>query len=349
METFTLKPTLYFGADALDALTALAGRRVLIVTDRFLSQSGLLERVRGRLSGETAVFDEVTPDPSVELTARGVRLLREFRPDAMVAFGGGSPMDCAKGMRWCAGLDAPLWAIPTTAGTGSEMTAFAVLTDTAAGIKHPLVDDALLPDAAILDPTLLEGIPAAVTADTGMDVLAHGAEAYVARGAGPFTDALAEKAFVLAYQSLPGAFRTAGASPEKESMLYASCLAGMAFNHAGLGICHSLAHALGGRLHMPHGRLNAILLPRVIAYNAQDPRTARRYARLAQLCGLAPSARALSAALNRLLTTLKLPKTLAVDDCAAVAAAALEDRCTAANPRAPSAAELETILRGLAQ
>ena len=347
METFTLKPTLYFGADALDALTTLAGRRVLIVTDRFLSQSGLLERVRGRLSGETAVFDEVTPDPSVELTARGVRLLREFRPDAVVAFGGGSPMDCAKAVRWCSGSAAPLWAIPTTAGTGSEMTAFAVLTDTEKGVKHPLVDDALLPEAAVLDPSLLDGVPPAVTADTGMDVLTHAAEAYVSVGATPFTDALAEKAFVLAYQNLPGAYRISGGSPEKEAMLYASCLAGMAFNAAGLGICHSLAHALGGRVHMPHGRLNAMLLPRVIAFNAVQSRAAERYAHLARLCGLVGSARALSAALNRMLAALKLPKTLMVDD-PKVIAAALEDRCTATNPRKPSAAELETILRELA-
>ncbi|MGN0968208.1 MAG: 1-propanol dehydrogenase PduQ [Oscillospiraceae bacterium] len=349
METFTLKPKLYFGPDALSALGELAGRRVLVVTDGFLASSGLLDRVRAHLPGSTVtVFDQVTPDPSVELVARGVQLLRECQPDAIVAFGGGSPMDCAKAVRWCSGSAAPLWAIPTTAGTGSEMTAFAVLTDTEKGVKYPLVDDALLPDAAVLDPSLLDGVPPSVTADTGMDVLTHAAEAYVSVGATPFTDALAEKAFVLAYQNLPGAYRISGGSPEKEAMLYASCLAGMAFNAAGLGISHSLAHALGGRIHMPHGRLNAILLPRVMAFNAVQGRAAERYARLARLCGLAGSARALSAALNRLLTALKLPKTLTVDDPKAIAAAALEDRCTATNPRKPSAAELETILRELA-
>lgn len=350
METFTLKPTLYFGPDALDSLKKLAGQRVLIVTDSFLSSSGLLDRVRAHLTDSSiTVFDRVTPDPSAQLVAQGVKLLRECDPEALIAFGGGSPMDCAKAVRWCAGSHVPLWAIPTTAGTGSEMTAFAVITDTEKAVKHPLVDDALLPDAAVLDASLLSGVPGAVTADTGMDVLTHAAEAYVSSGATPFTDALAEKAFTLAWHNLPGAFRTEGASPEKQAMLYASCLAGMAFNSAGLGICHSLAHALGGQMHLPHGRLNAILLPRVISFNAQRPDAARRYGELARLCGLASSPRALSAALNRLLTALKLPKTLVVDDPTAVAARALADRCTATNPRAPSQTELEGILRGLAQ
>lgn len=350
MEIFHIKPTLYFGPDALDALRALAGQRVLIVTDRFLSSSGLLDSVRGRLGGSgVAVFDQVTPDPAVELAAQGVHLLQTFLPEAIVAFGGGSPMDCAKAIRWCAKSEIPLWAVPTTAGTGSEVTSFAVLTDTQRSVKHPLVDDALLPDAAVLDPSLLSGVPPAVTADTGMDVLTHAAEAYVSTGASPFSDALAEKAFVLAYRNLAGAYRSSGASPEKEAMLYASCAAGMSFNAAGLGICHSLAHALGGRLHLPHGRLNAILLPRVIAFNAQAPEAARRYARLAQLCGLAPTPRSLAAALGRLLTALKLPKTLTVDAPEAVAADALADRCTATNPRRPSQKELEELLRRLAQ
>ena len=350
METFTLKPKLYFGADVLGALQVLAGRRVLIVTDGFLSSSGLLDKVRTQLPGsDVTVFDQVTPDPSVELVARGVQLLRECQPDAIIAFGGGSPMDCAKAVRWCSGSSAPLWAIPTTAGTGSEMTSFAVLTDTEKGIKYPLVDEALLPEAAILEASLLDGVPPSVTADTGMDVLTHAAEAYVSTGATPFSDALAEKAFVLAYQNLLGAYRKQGGSTEKEAMMYASCLAGIAFNAAGLGICHSLAHAMGGRIHMPHGRLNAMLLPRVVAFNAQNSKTAQRYAKLAQLCGLAASPRALSAALNRMLTALNLPKTLTVNDPKTVAAVAMEDRCTGTNPRSPSLLELESILRELAQ
>lgn len=349
METFCIKPKLFFGAGALAALRELAGKRVLVVTDGFLASSGLLERVRAQLTGSAVtVFDQVEPDPSLELVAQGVQVLRECRPEAVVAFGGGSPMDCAKAVRWCGDSAVPLWAVPTTAGTGSEMTAFAVITDKERGVKHPLVDDALLPEYAVLDPSLLDGVPPSVTADTGMDVLTHAAEAYVSARATPFTDALAEKAFVMACQNLLTAYRTDGGSPAKEAMLYASCLAGMAFNAAGLGICHGLAHALGGRVHMPHGRLNAILLPRVITFNAAQDTAAKKYAQLAKLCGLTGSARALTGAVNRLLTALKLPKTLTVDDPKAVAAAALEDRCTAANPRKPSAADLEGILRELA-
>lgn len=346
METFTLKPKLYFGSDALRALKELSGRRVLIVTDGFLASSGLLDKVRVHLSGgDVTVFDQVTPDPTVELVARGVQLLREVQPDAVIAFGGGSPMDCAKAIRWSAGGFVPLWAIPTTAGTGSEMTSYAVLTDPSQGLKYPLVDDTLLPEHAILDPSLLAGVPPAVTADTGMDVLTHAAEAYVSPKATPFTDALAEKAFVLAYENLPGAHR--GDLERRGAMLYASCMAGMAFNAAGLGICHSLAHALGGRIHMPHGRLNALLLPHVIRFNAANQIAASRYAKLAKLCGLAASPRALSGAMSRLLTSLKMPATLTVDDPSGIAAAAMADPCTATNPRVATAADLETLLRGL--
>ena len=231
MERFQLKPTIFFGSDALAALEGLAGRRVMVITDSFLAQSGLLERVRARLRDCTVeVFDQVVPDPPLELVAQGARALAEFRPQAVVAFGGGSPMDCAKAMlefgkKLGTGADIRFVAVPTTAGTGSEVTSFAVLTDRAKGVKYPLVDDALLPDEAILDPSLLAGVPPAVTADTGMDVLTHAAEAYVARGATPYTDALAEKAFTLAWQNLRPAWETAGESGAKGNMLLASNLA----------------------------------------------------------------------------------------------------------------------------
>lgn len=345
METFQIKPTIYFGPDALGALEHIKGR-VLVVTDGFLAASPLMERLNRHLTGcQVTVFDRVEPDPSLELVAQGVETLRQAQPEALVAFGGGSPMDCAKAIRLCAPGKLPLWAIPTTAGTGSEMTRFAVVTDRAKGVKHPVVDDALLPDFAILDAGLLEGVPPQVTADTGMDVLAHTLESYVSNRATPFTDALAEKAAVLAWHSLPAAFR--GEQQAKEDMLYASCLAGMAFNAASLGICHSLAHTLGGRLHLPHGRLNALLLPHVVTYNAADSAAAAKYSRLARLCGLAGTARSLSAALNRLLTTLKLPRTLEVPDPSAAAADALQDICTATNPRTPTQSDLEQILRAL--
>lgn len=352
MERFYLRPRLYFGAEPMEALGELAGKRVLIVTDAFLASSGLLDRVKARLTGEVRVFDRVEPDPSLRLVAEGVRELQAFRPDAVVAFGGGSPMDCAKGMCWFSGGGIPLWCIPTTAGTGSEVTSFAVLTDTDKGVKYPLVEDALLPTAAVLDSALLDGVPPHVTADTGMDVLTHAAEAYVARGANHFTDAMAEKAFVLAYGSLPGAYK--GERAAKADMLQSSCLAGMAFNAAGLGVCHSMAHALGGRFHVPHGRLNALLLPHVVNFNAADERAAEKYARLAKLCSLAGNPRALSAALVRLRTSLKIAPRLDVTAAAlreampGLTTAALADVCLGGNPRTISAQDAASMMGELA-
>lgn len=349
MERFAIRPEIWFGPGALAALEQLVGKRVLLVTDGFLSSSsGLAKRALERLTGPVEVFDKVEPDPTLKLVAEGVAVLEGFGPDVVVAFGGGSPMDCAKAMCWFSKRRPPLWCIPTTAGTGSEVTSFAVLTDTERGVKYPLVEEGLLPETAILDPTLLEGVPPKVTADTGMDVLTHAAEAYVAKGSSPFSDALAERAFALAYARLPAAF--AGDLGAKGDMLLASCMAGMAFNAAGLGVCHAMAHALGGRFHLPHGRLNAVLLPSVVLRNAGDRRAAARYAALAKACGLAGTPRALSAALARLRAALDLhdrlpvePEELkaALDD---LAAAALADGCMAANPIPLTAAEVKDLL-----
>ena len=349
MRQFMLRPAVYFGENALSALEALAGKRVMIVTDGFLAhKSGLLEQVKACLPGCTiSLFDQVTPDPPLRLVAGGVRAMEEAAPEALVAFGGGSPMDCAQAMRhFSSRPHIPLWAVPTTAGTGSEVTSFAVLTDTEKGVKYPLVDDALLPDAAVLEEAFLAGVPPAVTADTGMDVLTHAAEGYVAKGASPFSDALAEHAFALAWRALPAAYR--GDMQAKGEMLLASCLAGIAFNAAGLGICHGLAHSLGGRIHLPHGRINALLLPHVIRFNAEDKSAARKYGRLAALCGLSGTARALSSALTRRREELGIsPRLGETADFAAVAAAAKDDICTPSNPRDATADELERLLKEL--
>ncbi|MFR6626116.1 MAG: 1-propanol dehydrogenase PduQ [Flavonifractor plautii] len=362
MERFQLKPTIFFGPDALAALEGLAGRRVMVITDSFLAQSGLLERVRARLRDCTVeVFDQVVPDPPLELVAQGARALAEFRPDAVVAFGGGSPMDCAKAMlefgkKLGAGADIRFVAVPTTAGTGSEVTSFAVLTDRAKGVKYPLVDDALLPDEAILDPSLLAGVPPAVTADTGMDVLTHAAEAYVARGPLLTPTPWRRRHYPGLAEPAPR-LGNGGESGAKGNMLLASNLAGIAFNAAGLGICHSLAHALGGRFHLPHGRLNALILPHVIHFNAADGTAAEKYGRLARLCGLAANPRSLAAGLNRLRAQLKLPErlsacgvegkelTAALDG---LAEAAQADLCAPSNPRPAAAEDLKSLLRELA-
>lgn len=358
MEQFAVKPVITFGTGALAALEELPGERVLVITDGFLAKSGLLDKVLAHLKGRTVeIFDQVVPDPPIDLVAKGARALADFKPRTVVAFGGGSPMDCAKAMAHFSTIRPPLWAIPTTAGTGSEVTSFAVLTDPVRGIKYPLVDDELLPDQAILDPALLAGVPPAVTADTGMDVLTHAAEAYVAKGASPYSDALAEKAFTLAWENLRPAWESQGESRAKRQMLLASNLAGMAFNAAGLGLCHSLAHALGGKFHVPHGRLNALIFPHVLRFNAAGKEAAAKYGQLARLCGLAPNPRALAAGWNRLRSQLKLPDRLtacgvetrqlhaALDE---LTAAALGDLCAPANPRSASAEDVKALLKELA-
>lgn len=334
-----------FGGEALEKLRELKGRRVLVVSDKLLAEMGLLSKVLERLEGSTVeVFDQVSGEPTLELVARGVAALERFEPQTVVAFGGGSAMDCAKALGYCAGRTVPLWCIPTTAGTGSEVTAFSVLTDGERGVKHPLVDPALVPQVALLDGSFLAGVPRNVTADTGLDVLTHAAEAYVAVKASPFTDALAEKAFAVAYERLPAACD--GDRGAREDMLLASTMAGMAFNAAGLGVCHGLAHAMGARLHLPHGKINGVLLPQVIEANAQHPATAKKYARLAKLCGLSPTVRALTGALRRLCDRLGLPRHLEGPlDMEGVAADALADPCTADNVKTFTAHELTAILR----
>lgn len=361
MERFKLKTAISFGADALAALEGLDGQRVMVVTDDFLSKSGLLDKVKARLLGCTVeTFTGVVPDPPLEVVAKGAKALADFKPQAVVAFGGGSALDCAKAMvEYGKKLGAPehisFWAVPTTAGTGSEVTSFAVLTDSQKGVKYPLVDDDLLPHHAVLDPVFLAGVPPKVTADTGMDVLTHAAEAYVARGGNVYTDALAEKAFSLAWHSLPNAF--GGNQEAKADMLLASDLAGMAFNAAGLGLSHSMAHALGGKFHVPHGRLNAMLLPHVIRFNAAHRPAAERYAALAKGCGLTPTARGLAFAIERLRGRLEQPGRLS--ECGVdpkevkakgdeIAAAALADLCAPSNPRPVTPQDIKAILRELA-
>ena len=341
MEQFECKTKIISGPGAVSALAELGAKRLFLVTDPYFAKNGTAERI-AKITGaaETEVFDQVAPDPSVALAAEGTARVKAFRPDVIVALGGGSAMDLAKAVSWFSGEKMALVAIPTTSGAGSEVTDFAILTHN--HVKHPLVDPRLRPNMAILDSDLLKELPPGLVADTGFDVLAHAVEAFVASNAGAVTDALAKDAFCACFATLPASF--AGRQEVRLRLHQAATMAGMAFTQAGLGLCHALSHSLGGVFHVPHGRLNAILLPAVIGTNAHV--AAGRYAVLARAAGLGGSAdtvavRNLRSALVRLRSDLKLPGTLQAagiaprelwENMERIVKATLEDPCCATNP-----------------
>jgi 1-propanol dehydrogenase len=353
VEQFSCKTKIISGPGASDALGTLGIRRLLLVTDPFFMKCGTAQRL-AVLSGAEhyEIFHRIEPDPTVALAAEGTALVQQLQPDTIVALGGGSAMDCAKAMAYFSGLALQLVAIPTTSGSGSEVTDFAILTHDR--VKHPLVDERLRPDVAILDSDLLKELPKSLVAAAGFDVLSHAVEAYVATGAGPITDALAQDAFGAAFHALPDSY--AGRLHVRQRIHVAATMAGMAFTQAGLGLCHALAHSLGGVFHLPHGQLNAILLPAVIDCNARV--CGEKYARLARTAQLGGTAdtmavRNLKNALIRLRRELQLPQTLAqagVDPrqvrhgAGDIVAAALADPCCATNPRKLDEATVRAVL-----
>ena len=341
MDEFDCTTKIVSGTGTVRKLEEFGAKRLFLVTDPFFYENGTAQRVAACAGAEQVeIFHEVKSDPSVELAAEGTARLRAFGAELVVALGGGSAMDCAKAMAYFARGNARRVAIPTTSGSGSEVTDFAILTHN--GIKHPLIDRRLRPDMAILDSELLEQLPPALIADAGFDVISHALESYVAKGAGVFSDAMAREAFRGAFNWLPASF--AGRQDVRLKVHQAATMAGMAFSQAGLGLCHAMAHALGGVFHVPHGRLNAILLPSVVSCNAHV--AGEKYARLAREAGFGGSAemvagRNLRNGLIRLRRDLKLPETLAQAGIAPrevwanaekIVEAAVQDRCCAGNP-----------------
>jgi len=351
MEVFSCKTKIISGPGAIWELGQLQLRRVLVVADPYFRETELPDKLKTAAKAETVeFFFEITPDPAVELAAKGTALVQKLQPDTVIALGGGSAMDCAKAMIYFSGLSVRLVAIPTTSGSGSEVTDFAVLTHGSS--KHPLVDPSLCPEVAILDGNLLNTLPKGLIADAGFDIIAHAVEAYVATGAGAVTDALARDAFAAAYRMLPDSF--AGKTQVRQSIHVAATMAGMAFSQAGLGLCHAMSHVLGGRFHVTHGRLNAILLPAVVDANAAaNP----KYAALARGAGLEGAAEAMAVrnlknALQRLRKELQLPQTLAQVGIPArqlgeesLVQAILEDPCCASNPVRPDGAMVRRVLQ----
>ena len=370
MDNFKLKSNLFFGANSLCALDDIDDANVIIVCDAFVKKSGMVEKITDHLERCTVhIYDKVVPDPPTEIISDGINFLSECQADYMIALGGGSVIDAAKGiayMAWKSGRHTIkcFYAVPTTSGTGSEVTKFSVITNSEQGIKYPLVDEALQPHVAILDPELVQSMPPNITADTGMDALTHAIESYLSTKSNDFTDALAEKSVTLLMRFLPYAYAHGDDMETREKVHNAACLSGMSFNMVGLGINHSIAHAIGAKFHIPHGRANALLLPHVIEYNAflesgTETVAARKMQRLSKLIGLPYSSVPLAVSslcskirdMNRL---FGIPDTLAkMDICTSevdairreMAETAMADVCTQTNPRKPNVMEIEGIIK----
>lgn len=402
MQWFKIPEKIYFETGSIQYLSKMPGiKKVFLVTDKTMEQLGHLDKIKYHLNKreprpQLEVFSGVVPEPSLDLVLQGRELMKHFRPDTIIALGGGSAIDAAKGM-WLfyehpevefeflklkfldirkrtykypkLGRRARLVAIPTTSGSGSEVTAFAVISDQGRDIKYPLADYELTPDVAIIDPDLVATLPAALVADTGLDVLSHGIEAYVSVMASDYTDALALKAIELVFEYLPRSWRD-GDREAREKMHNAATIAAMAFTNAFLGINHSLAHKVGGDFDIPHGRANAILLPHVIEYNAGRPSkfvsfpkyehfmAPEKYRRIAAHLGLPASSpeegvASLINAVKALNHSLGVPDTFVeagvdykhfLETIPLMAEKAFEDQCTTTNPRLPLISELAHIL-----
>jgi len=397
---FRIPNQIYFNRNAVENLRAFPSRSTLIVTNPLLEQMGHVDKVRRALPPETPVRVLAIPDaePELKVIVDGVETLRRSGADQVVALGGGSVIDAAKIMKLkyaspeadLEELAAPfldirkravefpapkrqvrLIAIPTTSGTGSEVTPFAVLLDTQRGRKVTLADYSLSPDVAIVDPQFVMSMPKNLTADTGIDCLTHALEAGVSIHRSPYTEAAAMQALQLAFRYLPVAYENPGDEEARSMMHNAACIAALAFSNASVGVNHALAHAFGARFHVGHGRANALMLPHVIAYNASVPTkfmpspnqrgyTAhKKYAQMADLLSLggdtvAEKVNRLVRAVEQLLDRLEMPRSIrdlgiseadferALPD---LAKAAFDDPSWLSNPRMPLLSELAELLR----
>lgn len=375
MNYFQMGTQIISGNGALKALKEIEMTSVLIICDPYMVESGKIADVTSLLAEreiDVTVFSDIIPDPTIEVVVKGVGEICSCQADTIIALGGGSAIDSAKAIKevysHSATQKVQLIAIPTTSGTGSEVTAFSVISDSQKAEKYALVDASMIPNVAILEPKLTETVPSHITADTGVDVMTHCFEAYVSLKATDFTDACAEKGLRIAWENLVQVVAFGEDSYRREKLLNASCLAGIAFNEASLGICHSLAHALGAKFHIPHGRANALLLPHVIAYNAgmdlnQETQTLFKYESMAKLLGIESgttrgTVQSMIAQLNRQTKKMGIPryvtdcdvdKEVFINEIPEMAKLAMKDTCTLTNPRVPTHKELEQIYLQLCQ
>lgn len=374
LKQFKMATKIITGVDALATIQTLSLKRVLIVCDPFMEENGTAEKISQSLQEKNvccSIFSEIIPDPTIEVVTKGLMAAIKLKPDGLIALGGGSAMDAAKVIRHIYTIaekntSMQLICVPTTSGTGSEVTSFAVISDQKNQSKYALVNDQMIPDLAILDPTLIVSVPKSVTADTGIDVFTHCMEALASTDATDFTDAASEKALKIIWKDLVAVVNDGENLALREQVHNASCLAGIAFSEASLGICHSLAHALGGTFHIPHGRANALLLPHVIRYNAgleleKETPSLATYQRIANILGFqagTPKAtvHAMINGLNRQLKQLGISSLITdygidlEEFLAAIpemAVKAMDDKCTITNPRKPNLQELEQLYKRL--
>ncbi|MEG0805868.1 MAG: iron-containing alcohol dehydrogenase [Lachnospiraceae bacterium] len=386
MARFTLPRDLYHGKGSIDELKNFKGKRAFVVVGGgSMRRFGFLDKVVNNLKEaglEVELFENVEPDPGVETVKRGAKAMEAFQPDWIIAMGGGSPIDAAKAM-WAfyeypevkfedliipfnfpqLRTKAKFCAIPSTSGTATEVTAFAVITDYEKGIKYPMADFNITPDVAIVDPDLAEKMPEKLTAHTGMDALTHAIEAYVSTLHCDYTDALALHAIKMIHDDLKKSFD--GDMDSRDRMHNAQCLAGMAFSNALLGIVHSMAHKTGAAYsggHIIHGCANAMYLPRVIQFNAKVETAAERYAYIARFMGLKGTTTkelvdALVAEIKSMNASLSIPDSIRnyeggiidetefMEKLSKVATLAISDACTGSNPRVPSQDDMEKLLK----
>lgn len=364
------KTKICYGEYSLETLEELDATQAFIVTDPFMVKAGFVDRVQSHLDRRGIrhrVFDAVEPDPSLETVTLGSVQFMQDKADLVIALGGGSAIDAAKAIAFFSYKAAPergkptLVAIPTTSGTGAEVTAISVITDKANEVKIPLNDELLIPDIAILDARFTRTVPPGVTAATGMDVLTHAIEAYTSRQANAFTDIYAKYAIRYVFQYLYRAYQNMDDMEAREMMQLGSCMAGMAFNNSGLGITHSIAHSLGGIFHIPHGLANAVLLPYVIRYNSFD--VGVKYWEIAKREKM-PShtveegTHSLIEAVRDLNRSMGIPARISElrpggkqidghvfrEHLESIAHNALDDFCTGGNPRRPSGEDIKMIL-----
>ncbi len=378
MQRFKLKTDIYFGENSLDILKTLKAKSAVVFTDAFLEGNGTADRIKGLLTScdSVCVYSKVKPDPPVELIADGLQFLTQHEADLVVAVGGGSSIDAAKSTihvaRQHLKKNIRLVAVPTTSGTGSEVTQFAVISVPSEGKKIPLVDESLLPEMAVLSSEFTSSVPPSVTADTGFDVLTHALEAYISTNANEFSDALAEKSVELFADYIVKAYKDGNDLVAREKMHTASCLAGIAFNEASLGINHGIAHALGAHFHIPHGRANAMMLPHVLRFNAElDIKfcvkdfcpTADKLEGLARRLGYPANSpdigvRNMVHKIKEFQRWLNIPTTLGEAGVkkedyekakAHIIESALADACTVTNPRKATPKDVEAILSNVAK